>query len=252
MAFLSIVMSVYNEEKNVENAILSIMAQTYENWEFIILDDGSTDHTLEVIERVSAKDDRIKLLKNEGNFGLAYSLNKGISYSRGDYIVRMDADDVSLPNRLECQLTFLEKNADIDVLGAAAYYTKKPQYSENIVILPESHDEILSNIFKKCPFIHSSVMMRRSFLKETGGYNNMLRRAQDYDLWLRGQFTGRYHNLQLPLIRYNFKRKIKLKDIFAVLQIKIHNAKKKTDIFYAVFWSVYELSMLIWYVSVKR
>jgi len=113
---VSIVMSVYNAQKYLDEAIESILNQTYSNFEFIIINDGSTDKSLEIIENYAKKDSRIIVINRE-NKGLIYSLNEGIRKANGKYIARMDADDISLPQRLEKQVEFMEKNKNIGICG---------------------------------------------------------------------------------------------------------------------------------------
>ena len=122
---VSVVMGAFNEEILIARAIQSIVDQSYINWELIIVDDGSSDGTREIIEAFAAKDKRIILIENKINLGLAKSLNVGISQAQGKYIARMDADDESLPKRLESQTSFLELNSDIDVLGTGAIYVDR-------------------------------------------------------------------------------------------------------------------------------
>lgn len=181
-------MGVYNEESSIARAIESVINQTYLCWEFIIVDDCSTDKTRDIISKYCSSDPRIKLYKNKKNFGLAYSLNLAIDKSSGVYFARMDADDISLPNRFEEQLKTLDLNRKVMVVGTAAYYIDSDNLKKRLVRMPQCHRDLLNLIFKKSPFIHPSVMMRKEYLKITNGYDVRLRRAQDYDLWLRGRF----------------------------------------------------------------
>ena len=126
---VSIIMGVYNEEKTLERCLDSIIAQTYDNWELIVCDDCSDDGTVGILEKYIKKDNRIKLLRNEKNIRLAASLNKCLDAAKGEYIARMDADDISLPNRLEKQVKFLEEHEDIDCVGS------------NMVVFDESGDK---------------------------------------------------------------------------------------------------------------
>lgn len=237
---ISIIMGAYNEEALIARAIESVIKQTYLCWEFIIVDDCSTDKTRDIISRYCASDPRIKLYKNKENFGLAYSLNLAINKSSGVYIARMDADDISLPNRFEEQLKTLDLNSKIMVVGTAAYYVDSDNLKKRLVRMPQYHRDLLNLIFKKSPFIHPSVMMRKEYLKITNGYDSKLRRAQDYDLWLRGRFIGEYYNIQEPLIIYGYQNKKIFTGFINSVKIRLKNSSSAMDFFKSIYWSIYE------------
>jgi glycosyltransferase involved in cell wall biosynthesis len=237
---VSVIMGAFNEVATIGKAIESIINQTYLCWEFIIVDDCSTDGTIEIITSYCEKDSRIKVYKNNRNIGLAESLNKAINYASGIYIARMDADDISLPNRFDEQVKTLDSNSKLMVVGTAAYYIERNNIKKKLVRMPEYHRDLLRLIFKMSPFIHPSVMMRREFVSLTNGYNAQLRRAQDYDLWLRGRFIGEYYNIQEPLILYSYQNKKMFKGFINTVQIRLKNASTGMDIFKSVYWSMYE------------
>ena len=201
---VSVVMAVYNAAATVARAVDSIRRQTYADWDFIIVDDGSGDQTARIVEQEAAGDARIKVFRNQSNRGLAASLNIGWRLSRGELVARMDGDDVSLPQRFEKQVDFLTRHPEIDVLGAAKLAVDESGAVVGYGYRPESHEAIAAGIYRINPFVHPSVMMRRRFLEAMGGYDEDIRllRAEDCDLWLRGYQQFRYHNLQEPLIRY--------------------------------------------------
>ena len=170
-------MSVYNDEKNVEQAIKSILGQSYRNFEFMILDDGSSDDSYEIIRDLSKYDERIKLFRNEINIGLTKSLNFLLSKSKHSYIARQDSDDISLPFRFEKQLNFIESN-NIDgctsrskIIGSDKVV---PRYSFYI------HPKIV--IRYKNPFVHGSLMVKKQALESINFYNDKFFYAQDYKL----------------------------------------------------------------------
>jgi len=237
---VSVIMGAFNEVATIGKAIESIINQTYSCWELIIVDDCSTDGTLEIIAGYCEKDSRIKVYKNNRNIGLAESLNKAINYASGIYIARMDADDISLPNRFEEQVKILDSDPRVMVVGSAAYYVSSHNHTKKLVRMPQHHKELSRRIFKMSPFIHPSVVMRSEFLSRTGGYNVKLRRAQDYDLWLRGRFIGKYYNIQEPLILYSYQNKKMFKGFINTVQIRLKNASSRMDIFKSVYWSIYE------------
>ena len=194
---VSVVMSVYNGEKYLKKAINSILQQSYQNFEFIIIDDGSTDKTSEILK--SFKDFRIKVIRNIENIGLTKSLNKGIKAAKGQYIARMDADDISLPHRLEIQIGFLEKHSDFALVGSSYYqiddFGKIVAY---IKVLTENL-EIRAGLLQQNWFGHGSVMMRKSAFVKCKGYNEEFEYAQDYDLWLRLSEYFKVANIEEPL-----------------------------------------------------
>jgi len=179
---VSVVMSVYNEEAMVSRAIESILNQTFESFEFIIVNDGSTDKTLEVIKGYT--ENRIKLIDKGYNSGLADSLNIGIKYSVGDFIARMDADDFSEKERLEIQVRFLEDNPDIAMVGTWAYLIDLNKNIKKECKPPVSDKVIKKYMEKDNPFIHSSVMLRKKVIEKVG-YYNPIKVIEDYDLWIR-------------------------------------------------------------------
>lgn len=178
---LTVLMSVCNGERYVSEAITSILNQTFSGFEFIIIDDGSTDRTPEILR--SNDDPRIRVIRNDRNIGLTKSLNIGLEHARGELIARMDADDVSLPERLEKQMRFMESHPGFALVGSSAE------------LIDENHRQIGKRCVKQYPgysdlllsnqFIHGSVLMRKTVLDEVGKYDEDIRYAQDYDLWLR-------------------------------------------------------------------
>ena len=199
---ISVIMSVYNSEEYLSEAIESILNQNFENFEFIIIDDGSTDGSLEIINSYAAKDSRIKILSHE-NKGLPASLNEGIAIATGKYIVRMDADDISLPSRFQKQYQFLESNPEIGVCGSLALRMRKNSSKYVIFSHPEKHEALrLRLLFSVC-FIHPTVMIRISVLdKLEYFYDEKFTNSQDYELWSRLVLKTRFYNLQVPLLLY--------------------------------------------------
>lgn len=181
---ISVIMSVYNDSSKLEESINSILNQTYENFEFIICDDASNDTSWEILERFSILDQRIKLIRNIENLGLAASLNKCIHESKNEYIARMDADDISKKNRLQRQIDFMKENKDL-----AFCCTAFEIFDENGTWGKINHTEKLTakSIFIFNPIAHPSVMMRKSIIKQVGGYtvSSLTKRGQDFDLWCK-------------------------------------------------------------------
>jgi len=179
---VSVIMSVYNGERFLHEAVESILNQPFKNFEFIIINDGSTDGSREIIE--SYNDDRIVLI-NQDKTGLTKALNKGISLARGEYVARMDADDVSLPERLEHQVAFLDENPDVGLVGCNIYVIDEKGSIISMVEVPIENEEIKWKLLFRNRFGHSAIMFRKECLSIIGGYNESIIYAQDYDLWLR-------------------------------------------------------------------
>ncbi len=198
---ISIIMPVHNGENYLRPAMESIFGQTLSNFEFIIINDGSTDNTEKVIN--SYKDRRVILLNNKERIGVSKSLNRAVEISRGEYIARMDADDISLPKRLEKQFIFLENHKEIGVLGSNAYLINSEGKEIGKYIRPDSLVLIKWTALFSNPMIHPSIMARTLILKENK-YDERLKNGQDYELWSRLIFTKNisFVNLNEPLLKY--------------------------------------------------
>lgn len=194
---ISVVMAVYNGAEHLEEAVQSILLQTYRNFEFIIVDDGSTDMTEEILE--SFDDSRIRTIRNSENLGLPKSLNKGIRAARGRYVARMDADDISLSHRFERQMDFLERNSGYSLLGSSYYQIDRAGKVVSLVRVLTGDAEIRSNLKKQNWFGHGSVMMQKQAWSWCGGYDEEFRFAEDYDLWLRIAECSMVANIGEPL-----------------------------------------------------
>lgn len=207
MPKISVVMGVYNigSKKILEKSIKSILEQTFQDFDFIICDDGSTDNTLQYLKEISKQDNRIRLLTNERNLGLAYSLNKCIEHSKSQYVARMDADDMCEKHRFQKQIDFLEHHSDeYAVVSSNAYLI-----DENDKILGKRKYPIelkKEDFLHNSSVIHPAVMMRRKALENVNNYrvSKETRRVEDYDLWMRLYKYGyKIYNIQEEL--YSFR-----------------------------------------------
>lgn len=198
MPEISVVLSVYNDADYVGVAIESVLAQTFIDFEFIIIDDASTDESLSIVRGFA--DERIRIVENEENLGLTKSLNKGISLAQGKYIARMDSDDISLPMRFEKQVAFLNAHPDVGVCGG--WIELIGDQAGVVWEYPTEHDIIVANMLFENQLAHASVMMRREILEETA-YDEAFARSQDYDLWVRLVTGGvKLANLSEILLQY--------------------------------------------------
>ena len=200
MRLISVVMSVRNGEEYLCQSIESILCQSYNHFEFIIIDDASEDQTNTICRRYKKKDPRIMFYKNAKHLGLTGSLNKGVRLARGKYIARMDADDVSAPTRFEKQIHFLENNRSCKLLGSRGYFADATGRKQWIIATPLTDQAIRKTMFQDNPFIHSSVMFERKAALECGLYDEDFKRAQDYEFWCRILLFHEGANLEEPLI----------------------------------------------------
>lgn len=200
---VSIIMGVYNSEKTIERSINSILNQTFKDWIFIICDDGSSDNTFEILKKYENKyPSKFKILKNDKNRGLTYSLNHCLKYVSTEFVARMDGDDISLPERLSKQVKFLDAHSEYGFVG-----TSIERFDENGVWKRcKSIEEPQKNIFySSTGFVHPTILIRKSILDKVNGYNDIwyTKRCEDYDLWMRLYSEGfKGYNIQEILFQY--------------------------------------------------
>lgn len=202
---ISVVMSIFNEKiEEINKSIDSILNQTYKNFEFVIvLDNPDNKEIKKELEKI--KDSRVKIIINEENKGLAFSLNRGIKFSKGKYILRMDADDISLTNRLEKQIEYLLKNDDIDLLGTAAYLIDENEVKIGEINTILEERRIRKRMKYMNSFIHPTLIVKKSILEKIGLYREFPC-AQDYDLILRIiDYDGKVANLSEKLLYYRVR-----------------------------------------------
>lgn len=204
MPTISVIMSTHNGESTLKKSIDSILNQTLQDFEFIICDDASTDNTYELLKGYQ-EDARFVILKNDYNQGLANSLNKCISVSKGVFLARMDDDDYSYPNRFEKEIQFLNEHKEYAYVSSIANaFDGKKEYG--VIYRPERPKK--EDFLTGSPYIHPAVMFRRKALEAVSGYSEKPyanRRSQDHDLFMRLTAAGYYgYNIQEPLLRYFF------------------------------------------------
>ncbi|GEM_PF-3503953 len=204
---ISVIMPVYNAMPFLELAIKSIFAQTIQNWELIVVDDYSTDGSWEFLSTI--KDPRLKLYRNDKNYGHSYTKNKCIELSNGDFIARMDADDISLPMRLEKQIKFLIENPHIDVCGCGSYKVNKDLELIKINWAVSSHKEIINLVPFDIRFVFGpnfqitdgTIVAKSSFFKRYK-YDEKVKWSEDFDLMIKGLKDCLYANISEPLYIY--------------------------------------------------
>jgi len=194
---ISVLMPVYNCEEFVEDAIVSILNQTFTDFELIIIDDASTDDTVSLIKNFT--DSRIKFIEKTTNSGHTNSLIEALNNAKGEYIARMDGDDISFSERFEKQVQFLDTHPNVVLCGSAHVVLGK----DKTVVRPETHEDIKIALLQKNCFTHPTVMLRNSVLKANNlNYDQNFSVTQDYDFWVRLISFGELHNLPDTLLKY--------------------------------------------------
>src|SRR5262249_51344336 len=202
---VSVVMSVFNGEKYLRQAVDSILNQTFRDFEFIIIDDGSTDHSKEILEKYATKDSRVHLISRE-NRGESKSRNEAVALAQGELIAMMDADDICQPERLETQITFLNAHPSCGCVGSSVIYINGRGQKLFVRHMPENHAEICQAHLMGYGgmIVHPSAILKRSALDFAAGYDETFSAASDYDLWCRIAVKYELANLQIPLLLYRY------------------------------------------------
>lgn len=205
MPKVSVVMAVYNGEAYLSEAIASILTQTLADFEFLIVDDGSQDASAQIVQDCQQRDERIRLLQLERNMGMADARNCGIQAAAGDYITFMDCDDISLPQRLEKQVAFMEAHPEVGAVGTEGELVNK-DLSQVLYrfALPQQHALIIFDMLGGVSFIYTTVMFRRELLQAVGGYEAGRRSGEERELpWrMLKQTNIQFANLPESLYRY--------------------------------------------------
>lgn len=210
---VSVIMPVYNSADYVKNAIDSILQQTFSNFEFIIIDDASTDNTMSILK--SYDDIRIFIIKNSMNLGVATSLNRAIERARGKYIIRMDSDDVAMKKRLEVQWMFMKKNPHVDICGS--WVQTFGEFS-SVLKYPLKHEEIKVSLLFRNPLAHPSVCFRREvFSIKKMRYDPNYSKTEDYELWIRVIQDCLIENIPQVLLYYRI-HKVQVSKVYAQQQ----------------------------------
>ncbi|MBD3903823.1 glycosyltransferase [Chryseobacterium sp. Ch-15] len=197
---ISVLMPVYNGEKYLREAIESILNQTFIDFELLLINDASTDNSEEIIN--SYNDSRIVYIKNEQNLGLIKTLNKGLDLVKGEFIARMDQDDISNLERFAKQIALFETNPEIGVCGTL-FTLFRENHEDQIIEHPESNDSIKIGLLTSCFIGHPTVMIRKKAIKNYR-YDINYQAAEDYELWTRLVKITQFYNIQESLLKYRF------------------------------------------------
>ncbi|MCP4643907.1 MAG: glycosyltransferase [bacterium] len=196
---VSVVMPVYNGAATVRRAVDSVLCQTWRDLELVAVDDGSTDGTADVLNACVEADDRVRVVRNPSNQGIAPTLNTGTNAARGEWLAHIDADDEWVPDKLRKQMEFVEDHPDVGLLGTWSMARNAVTGDTQMRRAPVSHEQVLERIWTRCPFNHSAIVVRKALLDRVGGYDCSFAYAEDHELYFRLAFETRTHNLPEPL-----------------------------------------------------
>jgi glycosyltransferase involved in cell wall biosynthesis len=199
---VSVVLPVYNALPYLKESVESILSQTYQNFELLLIDDCSTDGSNELLRKYVLEDTRVKLIVNNENLRIVKSLNKGIHASQGKYIMRMDADDISISTRMELQVDFMESNPEVGVCGGSMELVDSSLVHIGIRRYYLDDKAIRKHIFKFSPFSHPATMFRKSTLEQSDLYDPKCLHGEDYDLYFRIGKVAKFGNLQEIILKY--------------------------------------------------
>ena len=201
MPTTTVLMAVHNAAPFLEDAVASVFNQTFVDFEFLVVDDGSTDNTGAMLAQLT--DPRLRVISLVNNVGLVAALNVGIEEARGDLIARMDGDDVCEPRRLELQVEFMQAHPEVVLLGTGFVWIDAGGHVFERVRFPTEDSDLQPQLLNGNQFCHPSVMLRTDIVRRVGGYRSLAGGpAQDYDLWLRMAEQGKIANLAQMLVRY--------------------------------------------------
>lgn len=254
---VSVIMPIFNAQQYLTDAIDSIICQTFENFELILINDASTDKTLQIIHKYIKKDKRIRLINNNKNLQMAKSLNLAIKQAKSDLIARMDQDDISLPNRLEVQYAFMQANPNVAITG-------------NDIIIIDEKDKVIGKraypttsrglkriLFRYSAFAHPTVMFRKSLFQKVNGYNPDKHPCEDIDLWFRLGKEYEFASIPMSLLKYRISltsgshQNLKATEMIG-LRIKIDAIKKYgyKPVLYDIIYNILQFTTL-WFMPFK-
>ena len=201
MPRVSVIMPVYNGARFIKDSILSILNQTYTDWELIIVNDGSTDKTADIIDKYARSEPRIRVFHLDKNQGVSAASNFAVEQSTGEYITRLDSDDIAFPERLQVQVDFMDNHPDIDLAGSY-FKAFHPGGTEFDVVIPTDSATLAKLLPTQNQLGHSTVMMRRAIFDKVGGYDTTFTLAEDYEFYLRVLEHGKIANIPQFLVFY--------------------------------------------------
>ncbi|MCK5218360.1 glycosyltransferase [bacterium] len=224
---VSVVLPVYNAELYLKDSITSILNQTFRDFELLLIDDASQDGSFQIMEYFAKQDSRIVLVKNDTNLGLTQTLNKMIKMAKAKYIARMDNDDISLPDRLEKQYTFMEEHPEVGVSGGTMEIIDAHGKALGKREYWESDENIRKNIFKYSPFSHPLIIMRKTVLNKAGLYDKVFCPSDDYEIYFRIGMYSQLRNIPDVLLKYRISQTSITADMFKQMFAQTLKVRKK-------------------------
>jgi len=238
---VSILVTSYNEEKYVKETILSVINQTYNNTEIIVVDDHSTDNTWEIIKHLKSEYEFLKIHRNKTNRGRPYTRNKALNLAKGEYIIWQDGDDISFPNRIQKLVNAISQNNRLVAVGGWAEVFSDTT-GEFIKILKYETDsrKIRKGMFRKPILLHSTAIFKKSAIIKVGGFNNQYKTAEDFDLIFRLGTIGDFANIKEIVYKYRFSNKSASKSKYYIkvldwIYIRFSNAFQYPQIYKPTF-----------------
>ena len=238
---ISVVMPAHNVQKYINSAIESVLNQSFKKLELIIVNDASTDKTLDIIRSFAKKDSRIKVVNNDTILNIARSLNKGISLASSNIIARMDADDIALPNRLELQYKLINSSKNIAVVGSDIVIIDPVGNKIGLRKYPESSGELKNCLFKYSPFAHPVVMFKKDMFEEVGGYNPKYSPTEDLDLWFRLGRKHQFKSIRQTLLKYRVHEKSSSHSMIKDLEILVFKIRFDAIVKYGYRPNLYDI-----------
>ncbi len=205
---VSVILPTYNGSSWIQRAIESVISQSYKDWELIVVDDGSTDNTGQIVANMSQNDSRIRYIKNDVNSGIQKTLNNGLNVAKGEYIARIDDDDYWVDiDKLQKQVDFMDGNPDYVLVGTGVIIVNEKGDELFKYLVPETNEQIKKRLLGKNCFVHSSVMFKKSAVMQFGGYSEGVeeKHFEDYDLWLKLGTIGKLANLPIYGLKYTMR-----------------------------------------------
>lgn len=199
---VSVIIPIYNAELYIVQAIESILLQTLKNFELLLINDASTDNSLQIIKSFKKKDKRIKIINNKTNVQMAESLNLGIEKAKSEIIARMDQDDIAFINRLEVQYDFLQLHPEVAIVGNDIVIIDKDETIIGTRTYHTTSDELKKTMFRYSPFAHPTVMFRKDSYQKIGGYDATKYPCEDIDFWFRLGREYEFASIARPLLKY--------------------------------------------------
>ncbi|MDP3900888.1 MAG: glycosyltransferase [bacterium] len=202
-AIVSVILPTHSREELLLQAIKSVLKQTFQDFELVVINDGSTDGTQVLVDNIAKQDSRVVRIVNEVNLGLVKSLNKAVRHAKGQYIARIDDDDIwEDSEKLSRQVAFLDGHADHILVGGGVMRVDAQGKEIMRFMLPERDQDIRRMMLLNNPFAHAAVMFRKTAWEKSGGYDETLPFSEDWDLWMRFGDFGKYYNFQEYFLRY--------------------------------------------------